>query len=537
MIKSIHFKNKPYGSITIFLSIAITLILAVIFSFLESARAVCVKTNMIDTSTNSMYSLFGSYCEEIFDKYGIFVLNEPDINVTSFLQTSTKDNISSNALFSLAFGDSYNLINTHLNSITITEKKYITDNDGKLFERQAISFMKYMEIDSLKKQYSDSFGLLKNSSIGIDLNDTSIDFENINSNPKTEFEIDEDYDDTISSSTINESLLTQNNNRSSLNLNVDNSPTSSTLSNNIALDNAVDFFENTKKYLSHLLRENLMDILVDDIKKISSKKINKMDLPSITTTLSEGSSIPSSYLKKNIISLSKETIWLVEYISYLFSSYVSKEYDKALDYEIEYILIGDDSDFENLYNTCIKLVFLRASFNSAVIICDEEKRNKISNLTSSICYDVPLIKEATEFTLLTIWSVAEGIIDVKDLLSGKKVPLIKNSTNWTLDLYEIPTLNKTTVSKNPGDDGQNYNFYLKLLLLASSNLCLDYRAMDIIQLNICNAYNTTFRMKDCICGVSCEFSFSYKPAFINIISIFNTSIKNEFTIPQTFSYS
>ena len=46
----------------------------------------------------------------------------------------------------------------------------------------------------------------------------------------------------------------------------------------------------------------------------------------------------------------------------------------------------------------------------------------------------PAIK-LTQFTMIAGWSFAEAIVDVRTLLSGGNIPIIKNSESWTLEFF------------------------------------------------------------------------------------------------------
>ena len=73
------------GNVTIILSLTIMLIISLLFTILESARLVSVKTHFTDITYNSLDSLFGNYCKELFDDYGIFAINPGDVDLQNYL--------------------------------------------------------------------------------------------------------------------------------------------------------------------------------------------------------------------------------------------------------------------------------------------------------------------------------------------------------------------------------------------------------------------------------------------------------------------
>lgn len=45
---------------------------------------------------------------------------------------------------------------------------------------------------------------------------------------------------------------------------------------------------------------------------------------------------------------------------------------------------------------------------------------------------IPEAAEAVKQLILLAWAAGEGVIDIRSLLSGNKVPLVKTSDNWQL---------------------------------------------------------------------------------------------------------
>ena len=151
-----NLKKEYKGSVTIFLSLTITLILSVIFVLIESARLVSLRTYFTDVSYLSMDSLFGNYCKELWQDYGLLSINTSDVDIEDCLSQYISDNISTSTLIDV-FDDNYNLLKGNLKEITTSNHTYLTDNSGEIFAKQIQAYMKYASIDNATKLFENYF--------------------------------------------------------------------------------------------------------------------------------------------------------------------------------------------------------------------------------------------------------------------------------------------------------------------------------------------------------------------------------------------
>lgn len=497
-------KTTLKGNITIVLALSFMLILSLLFTILESARLVSVKTHYTDISMLSLDSLFGNYCKDLFDEYGIFAINPHDVNIEDYLTEYANTNATSrpSSILGLMSDSGYNLLTGQLSNLEIVSKTYITDKDGLIFSNQIKEYMKYKELGYLFDSFTNSF------------NETS---ENVY-----------DFIDETNNQSLDYSLLDKpytEDRRECLTMSKEDSK---------------EYSDSLKESVSHALKENLIYLIVEDPSTVSTTRIDKLTLPSVTVALSEeASAINEGYIKEyNYVSL--ERVYFEEYVSSKFGCYTKPHDNSLLSYELEYIINGQDNDDGNLLSTAVKLISMRASFNIVHILSDNAKRTAVRNLAEitagAASGIVPFSVQIAEMIIASSWATAEGIIDIRDLLAGKKVPLLKDSSTWTLSLDGITSLSAHTQSSNSGETGFSYEYYLKLLILAQSELALRFRTMDLIQLNICLNYNDTFRLSNCICRIDTIFSYQAKNIFLNL----NTLILNEknttFTIPMFYTY-
>lgn len=485
----INKKIPMLGSVSVFFSLILILVLSVVLFIFDAARSVSQKTALLDISDISSKSLAGLYCKELFDEYGVFSIYSSDIDLNKTLKEYTNSNLSG-----------LGMLSTSLKSIDTHDIKSLVDNDGYFFSNQIIDFMKYYEIKNIKDSISNALDIYHSTNTDL-ISDDLI------------------SDDLITNDSINSDLFDSNNTSS-------------------GYDSSINFFDLIKEKIRLLLKDELMLIVFENTSALSNNTIDKNILPSLTSSLSaEQISIHEGYIEDPEPYITSERIWFAEYISMFFSNYLSSSGNGSLNYEIEYIINGSDSDIDNLYNTTLKLVAMRATLNACHIFSSSQKLTEIRNIASYLSANIPVAYAVIETTLISSWSIAEAVIDVKDLYHGKKVQIIKDSSHWTLSINNITKLNKDTISKNDGNYGYDYSFYLKLLLTAQEEICLRFRTMDLIQDNICQKYNDTFRLSNCICEYDSSFVYKSNYIFANIIPYSSVRFPNEYTINTHYNYS
>lgn len=180
----------------------------------------------------------------------------------------------------------------------------------------------------------------------------------------------------------------------------------------------------------------------------------------------------------------------------LFSQYVQANFNSAvnqvseernLDYELEYILSGKASDIENLRNIVQKLLLVRLALNCKYLFSDTEKQSQAEAMAlgfSAIMLN-PELKEAVKVLLIVLWGFMESVIELKALLSGRKVANIKNSSNWQLSIFSLflPSTYTSTMSEDV-EEGTDYQTYLQTLLFLENKDTVTMRTLDRVEQNI-----------------------------------------------------
>ena len=131
-----------------------------------------------------------------------------------------------------------------------------------------------------------------------------------------------------------------------------------------------------------------------------------------------------------------------------------------------------------------RILYLRMGVNYAYLLTDEVKKGEAEALAAvlSVLLTSPEATEVVKQALLLLWAYGESVMDLKVLLKKEKVPLIKTSETWQLQLSNLSKLK--TESGSGGEQGLDYDDYIKGLLLLErrENLCM--RSLDLIEKNL-----------------------------------------------------
>lgn len=187
-------------------------------------------------------------------------------------------------------------------------------------------------------------------------------------------------------------------------------------------------------------------------------------------------------------------------------------------YELEYLIAGKTLDEDNLSSAVTRLLAVREGLNLLHILSDSQKRTEARNLAALITGAAgltPLVL-LTAFFVMSVWALGEAIMDIRGLLEGKKVVVLKGQNDWTLDLDSLLTMGKQgEVPSGGGERGLGYLSWLKILLLMEDIVRQEYRMMDIIQMNI-RQEQDSFRMRRGVYQVKIHSRICGKHVFFSL---------------------
>lgn len=174
--------------------------------------------------------------------------------------------------------------------------------------------------------------------------------------------------------------------------------------------------------------------------------------------------------------------------------------DGQLRYQTEYILCGKDSDKENLEGTAARLLLIREASNCAYLFTDERRMGQVHVVAAaaSLILLNPELEDPVAKALALTWSYLESVQDVRTLMTGGKVPVVKTGESWQTHLHELLTPLSAVTDRDSGE-GLDYSGYLQGILLLEGSTVKTQRTMDIMEMDIRRLTgNSGFRMDLCL---------------------------------------
>lgn len=249
-----------------------------------------------------------------------------------------------------------------------------------------------------------------------------------------------------------------------------------------------------------LLTDGVLSLVTDDVSKLSANTISHSGLPSEKENKKENA----------LIKTMENKALMALYASSMFGNYTKEKPETALKYEMEYILNGKDNDKDNLLGTVERLTGMRNILNAVYLLTDTQKMSLIRTtaLSAATALAMPFLEPIIQAVLIEAWALAEAVSDVRALLRGKKVAVIKTKASWHTDLKSL------SASENDYDQkGLTYLNYCQIMMLAGDYHDIVFRIMDLMQLNIQKRYQPSFQMAHCVASVDITAVYRIKPMF------------------------
>jgi len=261
------------------------------------------------------------------------------------------------------------------------------------------------------------------------------------------------------------------------------------------------------KSIDSLRTKGVLSLVLGPGSSASGEKVDSKDRLSVRRKdLFAASALPKQPLTSRLL--------FDQYILKTFSSYKTADKSSGLKYEVEFILAGNNDDKSNLAKVVDKLVLIREAANFAYIHTDAVKKGEVTLLaTAALAVTAnPVIIKVAEELILAAWAYAESICDVRTLLQGGKVPLIKSAATWHTGIGAIASPGTSGVLHT--NTGLTYEDYLHVLLFLQNDADKCLRTMEIMEMGVRKtAGYENFRMENCICGFSMQAVFKVKPLF------------------------
>ena len=220
--------------------------------------------------------------------------------------------------------------------------------------------------------------------------------------------------------------------------------------------------------------------ILESIHDIGKKKLLELLLPSGKECPSAEESFSSALFSTESAANPIQVGLLGEYSLRFFHSYHKEEsahttpYSNAKGLEVEYLLHGKKSDYENLSAQVTSLLAFRESMNFIHIMSDPEKLEAVEEFVTSFLAITanPVVIAVFSAFVIGIWAFAQSLLDVKELLNDERVPLMHSLESWSLSLnHLLDFLSYLSGEEIPKENiGLSYEDYLRISLFTKGLL-------------------------------------------------------------------
>ena len=507
------------GSITIFLSLALLFVTALIGSLLESARVTVAGEIALDNSYLAEQNILAEYQRELWNDYHVFFV---DASLLNGEEGAVK--LANSYMDKMMPGGKGDYLGTTASFTSLSFKENMTENNCYFFAKQAAAYMKYGAAAGVGKKLINNANLIKTAEDGTDTLRKGLKIKVEAEKKLIELErekkkLEEKANDIKNGAeNIKEIIGTEVHAQSKSGLLGVEEAKRSESSNQIhtkmvekpkAMAKKIEVQDDTPKYTEKEVadakkkykesQKNLDDATGDGSargtlgffmsgdKKISKRKISSTAWGEVQTEKEEKTDLVEKGL-------------LILYAKAHFKNFLSKtkEDDKkeALRYGLEYLIAGKESDEANLSSVANRIFGLRTIVWYGYFLTRKDKMAEAEAIAAAIAsvLALPAAIEIIKYGIVMGWSMDEARKEVKSLLKGEDIPLLPGKSEGVKLKYQ--------------------SFLDSFLVIASGKLPI--RMVKLIEQNIKLRYYQGFRADSMYAGVNGEVSVKTMPRIFRL---------------------
>jgi hypothetical protein len=481
--------KKASGYLTVYLALTIAVLLPLCMTLIEGARMRTFYFEAECVTDIGINSIFAEYHRELLEKYNLFGIDS-SYGTSYSSKTNTeqhlKEYMERNMSYDNVFLSDYiyrDFIGMYPESVELTKIRYLSDGDGTVFRQRAAEAVK------------DDIGLETLSEIKEWLSE--VEYNNLDTRDVAgeKHSIDESIEQMVEEAhSDNKKEITKADGTIEI------------------VEESYEPYESPTEFLEVKRKEGILKHVIDNTDEISAKTISTDNLIAArmeNDNISKGNITISD---SNTLEEMTERFLFQEYLLKYMDCYVNtdkvsengeldtdRDKERALDYQIEYLIAGKTSDLENLRSVANRLCLLREAANAAYIFTDETKCEEAELLATvnAALVQVPEIESLLKESILLGWAYAESLYDVKTIFSGGKIPLMKDQSTWHYSLQGM--LSSDNDNLYGSSDGLSYTDYLRIFMFLTGEDTLTKRAMNMVEADIRQTDgNEAFRLDACI---------------------------------------
>lgn len=519
---------KVKGSITIFLSLALLFVTALIGSLLESARVTVAGEIALDNSYLAEQNILAEYQRELWNDYHVFFV---DASLLNGEEGAVK--LANSYMDKMMPGGKGDYLGTTASFTSLSFKENMTENNCYFFAKQAAAYMKYGAAAGVGKKLINNANLIKTAEDGTDTlrkglkikveaekklielerekkkleekaNDIKKGAENIKEIIGTEVHaqsksgllgVEEAKGAKVQKSVGQKSEVQKSGVQKSVVQKAEAKRTE--VQDDTPKYTEKEVADAKKKYKES--QKNLdeatgdgsargtLSFFISGDKKISKRKISSTAWGEVQTEKEEKTDLVEKGL-------------LILYAKAHFKNFLSKvkEDDKkeALRYGLEYLIAGKESDEANLSSVANRIFGLRTIVWYGYFLTRKDKMAEAEAIAAAIAsvLALPAAIEIIKYGIVMGWSMDEARKEVKSLLKGEDIPLLPGKSEGVKLKYQ--------------------SFLDSFLVIASGKLPI--RMVKLIEQNIKLRYYQGFRADSMYAGVNGEVSVKTMPRIFRL---------------------
>lgn len=484
-------REKENGYLTVYLTLVLTVMLSLYLVLIEGVRSSAIRLEAECVADIGLNSVLAEYHRELLNRYNLFAVDSSygtahagNSNVEEHLQNYMNRNFSVEDVFLSEFLYK-DFLALEVENVNVTKVSILTDGQGEVFRKLAVEAVKDDVGLTTLENLSDWLEVVTSNGLNerVIANEKEALDEQLAARDGEMVQVEKQVDDT------EQTVETQSNSESE--------QTEETLTEVEWV--AVDIVNPTEG-LEEVRRLGILSSVVEETTSISAKRISEEAL--IGTRMAKGTVSQGNYPLEEAANLEEftERFFFQEYLLRYMGSYVDLPDNAALDYQMEYLIAGKEADGDNLRAIANRLCALREVANTIYLYADTVKcaeAEALAAVLATLCF-LPELTEVFKHTLLLGWAYAESVHDVKVLLAGGNVPLLKDDSSWYYDLETALSLGETEESQEGGTSGLSYEDYLRIMMCFTNLDTLTARAMNMVEADIrLSRGNEYFRLDAC----------------------------------------
>lgn len=481
------------GSVTVFASLTLLLVASFLLTLLEAARVKGLDAYSRMQRTNAMESVFSGYDRELFERYGIFLLDgsygsgELQLSqINGRLLAVSQQNLRP-AIPMQEWRNVQNFYQMDVADASVTGYLLATDQDGAPFRSMVAASMKARYPLELAQKLYDGLLSADQAMDEAQAGQSAMDHaqENIQKAQEAQAQAAADAVDGTEGASA---------------------PTPAPVSSTV---------ENPMDVVKALKEADILTLVMPPGKAVSAKTIDGRGRLEHRTLLQGNEPWEETggwY----------EDVLYQQFLQTQFACYEpDRSGDGALDYELEYIQAGKDSDRENLKHVVDQLLLLREGANFIYLQTDAVKKEEAYAVATALATSLGIVPATALIAqgILAAWAYAESILDVRTLLAGGKIAWMKTAESWSSSLSGLGGLLSGSARAQEQPGGDSYRDYLEKLLYLKSERAHNYRAMDLMELRARMNGRETLRMDAMILALRADFSYEAEPLFSGMVTI------------------